>query len=536
MADEHTDKATNPAAPRSSGTFEPRTGPELVFGVAGAVGTNLSLVCEILAETLHEVRYDNAKTIRLSDLLRTFERNKDIPFEPLDKRTVGLMDAGDELRKDLGRGDAVALLGIPAVQQEREHLTHNVHTPAPRQAYILHSLKRPEEITTLRRVYGRAFNLIAAFASRDSRVSSFAARVAQSHHDFNEDKYRKVAESLITRDEADLTKPFGQAMRSTFPKADVFIDGTSRNSITRGIGRFVDLLFNKPFETPTLDEVGMNFAHAASLRSADLSRQVGAVIMSQAGEVLASGCNETPKPGGGHYWGGDPDDARDFVLGYDPSTKIKSEMITELLHLLKGNDWLVGEHVTDQVRNTVNVSLERLMKETDENGEPAILRDSQITNIIEYGRVVHAEMSAITEAARRGISIKAATLYCTAYPCHICARHIISSGISRVVYVEPYPKSMTQRLYPEATTTDRKETKNSQVLFEPFLVVSPIKYNEVFEIYGARKDKRGDARKWKRGTAEPRLERMIESYLSVEDFAIGALEGGLQRANLTMGH
>jgi deoxycytidylate deaminase len=368
------------------------------------------------------------------------------------------------------------------------------------------------------------------------RVSSFAARVAQSYHEFNQDKYRKVAESLITRDEADLSKPFGQAMRSTFPRADVFIDGTSRSNITRGIGRFIDLLFNKPFETPTCDEVGMNFAHAAALRSADLSRQVGAVIMSQAGEVLAVGCNETPKPAGGHYWGGDPNDARDFVLGHDPSTKMKAEMIIELLRVLRSNDWLISEEVSPETRKTVYASLEKLMEETKQNGEPEIFADSQITNIIEYGRVVHAEMSAITEAARRGISVKGAILYCTTYPCHICARHIISSGIARVVYVEPYPKSMTQRLYPKATTTDRTDATNLRVLFEPFLGVSPNKYNEVFEIYGARKNKRGDATKWKRGTAEPRLERMIESYLGVENFAIGALEGGLQRANLTMWH
>ncbi|MDN3612645.1 hypothetical protein QWZ16_23945 [Vibrio ostreicida] len=26
------------------------------------------------------------------------------------------------------------------------------------------------------------------------------------------------------------------------------------------------------------------------------------------------------------------------------------------------------------------------------------------------------------------------------FPCHNCAKHIVASGIKRVVYVEPYPK------------------------------------------------------------------------------------------------
>ena len=60
------------------------------------------------------------------------------------------------------------------------------------------------------------------------------------------------------------------------------------------IGRFVDLVFGKPFETPTADELGMYFARAAALRSADLSRQVGAVIMRNPGEIIAIGYNDVP--------------------------------------------------------------------------------------------------------------------------------------------------------------------------------------------------------------------------------------------------
>jgi hypothetical protein len=103
-----------------------------------------------------------------------------------------------------------------------------------RKAYILHSLKRPEEVRTLRRIYGRAFHLIAAFANRDVRVTTFAARVSETRHEFDYDKYRKVAEKLVRRDEMDVTKELGQDVRDTFPISDVFIDATRRSAVVSG--------------------------------------------------------------------------------------------------------------------------------------------------------------------------------------------------------------------------------------------------------------------------------------------------------------
>src|SRR5690554_7068769 len=44
-------------------------------------------------------------------------------------------------------------------------------------------------------------------------------------------------------------------------------------------------------------------------------------------------------------------------------------------------------------------------------------------------------LSAISDAARNGLKIKEAVLYCTTFPCHICAKHIIAAGIRRVVYI-----------------------------------------------------------------------------------------------------
>jgi len=103
---------------------------------------------------------------------------------------------------------------------------------------------------------------------------------------------------------------------------------------------------------------------------------------------------------------------------------------------------------------------------------------------------------------------------------------------TRVVYVEPYPKSMAQRLYPEAISIDGKPANDGQVKFEPFLGIAPGRYTDLFAMGSPRKNRDGTAVAWKRSTAEPRLERMVGSYLQVEENAMAELVGALDRANL----
>ncbi len=63
---------------------------------------------------------------------------------------------------------------------------------------------------------------------------------------------------------------------------------------------------------------------------------------------------------------------------------------------------------------------------------------------------VHAEQNAICQAAKLGISLEGATLYCTHQPCTICSRMIINSGITRVIYAEGYPDEFSLQLFKEA--------------------------------------------------------------------------------------
>lgn len=63
---------------------------------------------------------------------------------------------------------------------------------------------------------------------------------------------------------------------------------------------------------------------------------------------------------------------------------------------------------------------------------------------------VHAEQNAIIQAAKLGISVDNATLYCTHQPCVICAKMIINAGIKRVVYEYGYPDEFSMSLFKQA--------------------------------------------------------------------------------------
>ena len=63
---------------------------------------------------------------------------------------------------------------------------------------------------------------------------------------------------------------------------------------------------------------------------------------------------------------------------------------------------------------------------------------------------IHAEQNAIIQAAKLGVSIEGATLYCTHQPCVICAKMIVNAGITRVVYEEGYPDDFAMNIFAEA--------------------------------------------------------------------------------------
>lgn len=82
-------------------------------------------------------------------------------------------------------------------------------------------------------------------------------------------------------------------------------------------------------------------------------------------------------------------------------------------------------------------------------------------------RTTHAEQNAIVQAARVGVSIDGATLYCTMTPCYTCAKLIMNAGIKRVVADYDYHDSeRTKHLFEHCTFTNgvRLELVHDEVM------------------------------------------------------------------------
>lgn len=497
--------------------MEEDKGPEIVFGLVGAVGTDLESVDRVLTGALSDVNY-RPSTLKLSKLMKALPVSpwRDLPESPEFERYDKAMSAGNAFRKLLNRGDALAMLAVGAIREIRQERIGDPDRPIPRQAYILRSLKHPAEATTLRDIYGASFFLVAAYCPRETRKPNLAAQLASSEYSLQTNKFAEQTERLMGRDESERDEDeFGQNVRDTFPLADVFVDASSPESTAESVNRFVQLVFGTEIHTPSRAEYGMFHAQAAALRSAALSRQVGATIATMDGDIVAVGTNEVPRAGGGLYWCEDKPDKRDFKLGYEISDKFKRRVLGDLISRLRDRGWLSEEKK--------RASIDSLIEEafSAEGGATPVMKGSHLVSSIEYVRAVHAEMAAIVDAARRGVAIRGCVLFTTTFPCHDCAKHIVAAGIQRVVFIEPYPKSLAPELYLDSIALDPKPKNTSggaetvgYVSFESFVGVAPRRYMDVFTM-SERKTKSGDLTLPNKSTAVPRFATDLPPVLAI---------------------
>lgn len=491
---------------------------ELVFGLVGPTGVDLEEVATALSAQLRAVEYV-PNEIRLSKVLLQREGRTEGSFDYFD-RIDTLIRSGNELCRRANRKDMVARLGITEIRRTRYRYSGNENEPAPkvRVAYIVRSFKRQEEVELYRNTYGKAFNLISVYAPREARLRALESKIRAKKEGGEVRTPQELASRLAERDHKELGNHFGQRVGKTFPLADFFLSVAPRAELEKQLGRFIRLILGDPYLSPTRDEQGMFFAQAAALRSLDLSRQVGAAIFTNDGDILSTGCNEVPKFGGGLYWGDDDGVRRDVEMGFDANIRIKTELVEDAIQTLRDNGWIPPLQAPHEV-NPISSGLPPSDHELAEEmlfGEKPYFEGTKLFDVIEFGRAVHAEMDAISQAARHGVPLQNSRLFCTTFPCHICARHIVAAGISEVMFIEPYEKSRTAQLYPDSISIEPGEPSKSKANFRAFVGVAPRRYIDLFQMMSERKNKNGTIRAQAAGELRPRFKRFVFSYIQAE--------------------
>lgn len=484
--------------------------PELIFGIAGPIGTDMDNITKVLEECLQTMKYESIHIKLTSEMLKFSAKVDEKENDGRFSQYWWKMNYANTLRKDYKSPDTLGRIAINAIRRCRGNINGDPNKPLNNKAYIVRQLKHPAEVYLLRKVYGQHFVLISAYAPEDSRKRKLMEdiKATEPTQESPSDIEYKAAR-LIERDASEVGERSGQQLRDTYHLADVFVDGIAIDKMRKGLMRFIHAFFGRTDITPQKDEYGMYAAKSASLRSADLSRQVGAAIFSKEGELICQGSNEVPKALGGTYWDGEEPDHRDIKKGFDPNDHLKREVLRDLVERLR----LAG-HLSDLVLEYGNDAeiVQRLIfqAQNETTKEDGPLADSWLMDLTEYGRVVHAEMHAICDAARLGKSVKGGTLFGTTFPCHNCTKHIIAAGISRVVYMEPYPKSRAKELHEDEIELE-SDMDTRRVSFVPFLGISPFRYRNIFQ-KGRRKDAAGSAILWLHLPERPMIDADFPSY------------------------
>jgi cytidine deaminase len=380
---------------------------EFIIGLSGGLGTNFNYVKKNL---VHELKKANCDCFIIDTA--TIPQNKqksDVTFSVIDyifKKRIVLMQQGIK-----------------------------------RVAYIIDSLSFIEEYHVLREIYPKNFVLISVFESPNSRVINLGGQLKDLEN-----------------------RQFDSDSQKIYHKAHYFMHF---EHLHEDIKRFTELYFNAPFVTPTKDELSMMHAYVASLRSSALSRQVGAVITDDDGNILSSACNEVPKFGGGLCWEDTYPDLRDFRTAD-----------------------------ADGMPLSQSIELKKLKESSGMYSDASL----------EFYRTVDAEEACICDAARRGVPLQNSNLYSTTFPCHLCAKSIIAAGIKKVIYIESYPKSLSASLFGGLLKDNALKDDTHLVKFIPFRGVAPKRFKYLFK--KTRKDRRLNEKetkivKWSLKTSHP---------------------------------
>jgi len=465
-------------------------GNELVFAVVGHGGSGTSTVANTIAQLLREIPVnDNGKgfdvvTLRARDVIAEWAVERHKPLPPKREKQLltdveVLQNYGDEMRSERSTDDtpdhsAVARrLALKIREARAVAVGQKADDGAPvmpdgtHRAYLLDSLRHPAEVHFLRHLYPNAFILVGVVCEEEKRIARL--------HGKYDDGGRTNALRFMERD-ADAKEKYGQHVADAFHLSDFFVDNTvdhfhkdGRTNegwvINEHLSRLLKIVTHSEIIRPTAAETAMHHAYAAKMQSACLSRQVGAALVDKDGNLISTGANEVPKAGGGVYgesFTADVMEGRCAIHDNESerhchNTRKQNEIIAKLI---------------ETVPELKDLSSERKSKLAIE------LRGTDIGALLEFSRAVHAEMDALLTAARDGISTVGTRLFVTTYPCHYCARHIVTAGVDEVQYIEPYPKSQAVALHKDSIevensawmvpsqSADPKVVK--KVLFHPF--------------------------------------------------------------------
>jgi deoxycytidylate deaminase len=269
--------------------------PELFFGFVSPIGADITGTIAAFRRYFRSRDYSVVE-IKATDIFLPLSKyvkpDQALVRAPLQERYRSYIAYGNQLRARFD-DEIIATAAINRIVQRRLRFNLPEDARYSKTVYLVHQFKREEEIDLLRSVYGRLFFQVSVYSRRGARVDYLSRRFANSRNSAAAQNFRSDAEAIIQKDENEVDAEHGQRVAKIFHNADFIISlDSSFSSVDDQVARFCELIFSSNSISPTKMEYGMFAAKAAALRTLDLSRQVGAAIFTESGEIITLGSNE----------------------------------------------------------------------------------------------------------------------------------------------------------------------------------------------------------------------------------------------------
>ncbi len=426
---------------------------------------------------------------KYSEVMQDFGDNIRQSDDPFGRKSHPIQDSSYRLAKGIAQ------------------LIYLLYTTKQAAFFVVDCLRNPYEVEYLKREFAN-FYLLSLYAEKETRkLRIIDAAKWKLDRELTEDEKNEVIKSFEKADERDSGKGikgeevlYKQNVTKCVQISDIAISNEKKWIIPtlenfeeaenilldfcRKPLRIMCLILSPGCIKPSSDEMFMNMAYTMAVKSNCISRQVGAVIVGPKGYVVGAGWNDV----GEHKISCGLRAIRDLEVDeFKPlveaiktkDEKSTTDVIRRLLEIYKDPIYEVPEQfcfcfkdemvkrdvalrlvtawhkkVEDLVEQLKSEKKEELSDETFETLREAKTGGGQVIkelveegdlHQLEYCLALHAEENAIIQSSKiGGMGLKGGTIYSTAQPCPLCAKKIQQIGLSKVVYTEAYPKSLSE--------------------------------------------------------------------------------------------
>ena len=294
---------------------------------------------------------------------------------------------------------------------------------------VIDAIRNPYEAFFLKRRYAN-FYLLSINTPDTQRLNTLREARKLSSKEINDLDSKEYPEKISGE-----KKFIAQNIQACIEISDIHIHNSKKNEFNQNdlvsqLGWYLALMMHPGLVMPTSVENCMQVAYTVKQSSGCISRQVGAVVTDENYSIKSVGWNNTPQ-------GQTPcllRNAEDLLRGNNPSDYSDYEKNDNVFRKAI-SDKYIG--LIQEGAKTRNIPFCFKSVQNEIEGEK-----NQV-----HTRALHAEENAFLQIAKNGgQKLSGGILLTTASPCELCAKKAYQLGITKVIYIDPYPGIATDHI------------------------------------------------------------------------------------------